>query len=78
MPSGGGFSSVPQKTYLNIPIRIAARDGVVGWIGFTVIQRKDLTLADVCYKQAKLVAVLSDGKDLTINFPKCDLPHTDQ
>lgn|SRR4030042_767264 len=76
-PSGGGASSVPSKTYLNIPIKIPANDGIVGWIGFTIIERRDLKLNDVWNKQARLVAIQSDGKELYTSFPKCDLPRAE-
>lgn len=74
VPAGGGFSSVPRKPYLNLPIIIKPNDGVVGWIGFTMIQRKDLTLAEGWSKQAELVAVLHDGTEFRTKFPTCDLP----
>jgi hypothetical protein len=76
VPSGGGFSSVPSKTYLNIPTEIPANGGIVGWIGFTMIERRDLRLSEVWKKQAKLIAVLSDGKEIFTTFPKCFIPRS--
>ena len=47
VPSGGGFSTVPNKDYMKMPITIPAASATVGWIGFCLVQRNDLTLEPV-------------------------------
>jgi len=46
VPAGGGFASVPKKPWLNVPFNIGGGDGKSGWIGFCLIERRDLTLAE--------------------------------
>ena len=74
VPSGGGFSTVPRKPWLDVPVRISSGDGVSGWIGFCLIQRNDLTFAEAWNMGAELITVQSDGVELHAQFPPCDLP----
>jgi hypothetical protein len=75
VPPGGGFSSVPHKQWLSLPVQVEGQNGVVGWIGFTLISRNDLTLAEAWKMDGELVAVQADGNELRVKFPACTLPH---
>lgn len=74
VPPGGGFSTVPRKQWLKTPVQIKEGEGVAGWIGFCLLQREDLSLAEAWKIEGKLVAVQADGNELHLSFPPCDLP----
>jgi hypothetical protein len=74
VPSGGGFSTVPRKPWLDVPGRIGSGDGVSGWIGFCLAERDDLTFAEARKIDGVLVAVESDGVEVRVQFPPCKLP----
>lgn len=74
VPPGGGFSTVPRKQWLKTPIRVNGSDGVVGWIGFCLLERNDLTLGEAWKMDAELVAIQADETELRSIFPKCNLP----
>ena len=74
VPSGGGFSTVPRKPWLDVPVRISSGDGVSGWIGFCLLERNDLTFAEAWKMDGELVAVQSDGMEVRAQFPPCNLP----
>ena len=74
VPSGGGFSIVPRKPWLDVPVRIGSGCGVSGWIGFCLSERDDLTLAEAWKMDGELVAVQSDGVEVRAQFPPCNLP----
>jgi hypothetical protein len=77
VPSGGGFSIVPRKPWLDVPVRIGGGDGVSGWIGFCLSERDDLTFAEARKMDGELVAVQSDGMEVRAQFPPCNLPRAD-
>ena len=74
VPSGGGFSTVPRKSWLDVPVRISSGDGVSGWIGFCLLERNDLIFAEAWKMDGELVAVQSDGVEIRAQFPPCNLP----
>ncbi len=77
VPSGGGFASVPRKPWLSVPLTITGKSGANGWIGFCIIERRDLTLKEAWNMGGELVAVQTDGVELRCPFPVCSLPRTD-
>lgn len=74
VPPGGGFSIVPHKPWLEVPVRIGSGDGISGWIGFCLSERHDLSLAEAWKMDGELVAVQSDGVEVRAQFPPCNLP----
>lgn len=73
VPAGGGFSTVPTKDYTRLPVTIPAGGAVVGWIGFCLAERLDLTLSEAKHMEAKVVAVQADGMESSYRLPPCDL-----
>lgn len=78
VPSGGGFASVPRKPWLSVPLTVNGKNSANGWIGFCIIERRDLTLKEAWNMAGELVAVQTDGVELRCPFPVCSLPRTDQ
>ena len=76
VPPGGGFSTVPRKQWLKTPVQIKGGEAVAGWIGFCLLERGDLTLAEAWNMNGELIAVQTDGTELRALFPACDLPRT--
>jgi hypothetical protein len=74
VPPGGGFSTVPRKQWLKTPIQVNGGQGKAGWIGFCLLERENLTLAEVWSMDGELIAVQADGTELRVSFPICDLP----
>ncbi len=74
VPPGGGFSTVPSKNYLQLPIKVPPGGSVVGWIGFCLIERNDLKLEEAWSLDATLVAIQVDGQEVRAQFPACTLP----
>lgn len=74
VPSGGGFSTVPNKEYVRLPITIPAGQAAVGWVGFCMLERSDLRLAEARNIDAKVVAVQADGTETSYRLPVCELP----
>lgn len=74
VPPGGGFSTVPHKPYMQLPRTIPPNDAVVGWVGFCLLERNDLTLAEAWRIDANVVAIEVDGREATQSLPVCRLP----
>jgi hypothetical protein len=66
---GGGFASVPRRDWLKLPAEISGAGGAVGWIGFELLTRNDLTFAEATKMAAQLVAVQADGVEVRVDFP---------
>ena len=74
VPSGGGFSSVPSKDYMRLPITVPTGGAVVGWIGFCLAERRDLTWEEAWNIDAEVVSVEADGTEISCLLPACELP----
>ena len=74
VPPGGGFSTVPNKDYLQMPITIPPAGAVIGWVGFCLLQRNDLTLEEAWRIDGEVAAVYPDGSEIRCRLPACDLP----
>ncbi len=73
VPPGGGFSRVPNKEYLRLPVTVPANGALTGWIGFCILERHDLTLAEARKIEGKVVAVKVDGSEIDCRLPTCTL-----
>jgi hypothetical protein len=78
VPSGGGFSTVPDRDYMTMPVTIPSASAKVGWIRFCLVERKDLTLDEAWNINATIVAVQPDGSEIYCRLPPCELPRATQ
>ena len=74
VPAGGGFSSIPNKPYLSMPVDIPSDSGVDGWVGFTFIENHKLTLVEAREVDAWIVGIQPNGREIQVNLPPCELP----
>jgi len=74
VPPGGGFSTVPRKDYMRLPMTIPAGGAAVSWIGFCLLERSDLTLAEAWRVDATVIVIQADGTELSCRLPVCELP----
>ena len=73
VPSGGGFSTVPNKDYLTVPLTVPPGGAVVGWIGFCTLERADLLLEEAQRIDGEVVVVQPDGTELRSILPPSTL-----
>ena len=75
LDSGSGSSStVPNNPYFGMPVAIPSGEAKVGWIGFLMIQRNDMTMEEAWVIDAQIVGILPDGKEISVKLPPCDIP----
>jgi hypothetical protein len=63
---------------MRLPITIPAGEAAVGWIGFCLLEGRDLTLAEAWNIDATAIAIQADGAEMSYRLPVCALPRSAQ
>jgi hypothetical protein len=63
---------------MRLPITIPAEEAAVGWIGFCLLERRDLTLAEAWNMGATAIAIQADEAEVSYRLPVCALPRAAQ